>query len=76
MFVNKLVKDRIMLDKNSGGMDKSLHLKSVLALHHTHTVVLHLSQLHTMHPYQSRFDRRVVLYICILTSKTYNFPKM
>ena len=42
MFVNKLVKDRIMWDNNSGGMDTSLHLVSVLALHHTHTKVYHV----------------------------------
>ena len=54
MFYNKFVKERIIGDENSAGMVTSLHLMLVSALQHTHTALLHLSPLPTIHSYQSR----------------------
>ena len=54
IFVNKSIKERIIGDENSVGMVTSLHLMLVSALQHTHTALLHLSPLPTIHTYQSR----------------------
>ena len=49
MFDNKFVKEGIIGDENSAGMVTSLHLMRVSALQHTHTALLHLSPLPTIH---------------------------